>query len=1656
MILYRAMSRRCIPKTPTSGRVPALLVLCLFASAPGRPQVWTSIGPSQVAGTNGPTGQITSLAVDPADPNHWLLASGAGGVWESRNSGGNWVPLTDSQPTLAIGSVAFAPSDSRTIYAGTGNANYGSRAHAGQGILKSTDGGASWTMLGVSTFRATSVGVIRVDPANADIAVAVTSRANSGRNDEQFANGSRPPAFGVHRSTDGGATWTRTLDGESTTLETDPTDFNNQFTAISLPVTFGSYSVPVPPAPRGVYRSTNGGRTWAVVPGPWSGARIGRIVLAIAPSNRNTLYVSVQGADQRLHGLYRTDSAWAVTPTWVQVPTNGNWSVSGTSYADYCGSTCTSTHLLSVDPVDPNTVYAGGVSLWRCDNCSTAPTWTDIGSTAHAGQRCIAWSGDRLIACTDGGVFSRSTRIGPWQSNNQGLQVTRFSGGALHPTDPNIAAGGTLDNGLAFWTGSGVWQAGPAYDGEVAFSSTRPGRDIMVSTDTRIFRTTDAGQTFSRADGGFDRTGWDGGFLPVKKCPANDDVFLSGARRIQRTNSFFSGVTVSWSANGPIGDPITAIAFAAADSECLTYAYGTSSGRIFMTMDGGGTWSDLDTARRLPVRTINSLAFEPADASVLYAGLSGFDQSTTKRGHLFKTTNATSAAPEWENVSPGANLPINAVIVDPAKPDSVYVGTDLAVWHSPNGGQSWQFLGPSSGLPNVPVFDLQINPATKRIVAFTFGRGAWALDWQATSPSGPPVSFPVAPSLQATLSTAFSYQLAASGTPPFSWSIVAGALPPGLVLLPSGEIAGTPLSAGAYTFTAVVTDASLGMASRQFTLNVGTAGTVPVWTNIGPAPLLQGHYAALQEVYNAGRVASVATDPSDPTHWLVGFGNGGIWETRDAGVTFRPIADSAPTQAIGAVAFSRSNPRIIYAGTGEATSPTVTKGGLGMLKSTDGGRTWSLLAASTFARASVRWVRVHPGNPDIVLATVSRGGFGRDYQYGAPGSPPFGVVKSSDGGANWARTLAGFVTALEVDPANFNNQYAAVGEIGSPTGVNNDAPGSVPNGVYRSADGGQTWARIAGPWVNSTTSRFVTGRVELAIAPSNSNVLYASVAEPGTGSSLVGLYRTDNAWAPTPTWVRIPTDGTGDPDYCDRGCHYTHVISVDPVDENILFAGGSTIYRCSECGASPVWTEVADKHGVHHDQHAMAWAGSRMIVGSDGGVWSTADRGDSWQNHNESISTNQFMSGDIHPTDPDFMLGGLRDSSVTVRSGSVWSLPISRAPIWGEAEVAISSSRPYTDWMGAGPNASVLRTKDGDWTHTPASAGIDTTAANFVPPVRKCPGNDDVFLTGTNRVYRTDDFFNSTAPSWVPNSPAGLPNQPGSPATILSIAYFPSDTACNTYAYGTRGGRVQLTRDGGKTWVDVDPARNLPARPVNWLAFDPADSNVLYAALSSFDSGTPGKPGHVFKTVNAAAASPVWTNISPPQDQPFNVIAVDPVNPRLLFAGSDTGLWRSNDAGATWLRQGPDMGMPNAPVNDIKINPATGRTVVFTYGRGAFTLGPELVANGCSPGSSVVYAGEGSATRFMANVRGTNLAGVKRYWEDGPATGAKRQPPSKLSGVEVKVSGVSAAVYSISPVQVTFRMPDGIVGRIAIQIFRDGVPSNIIDGARCFQVAQRY
>ena len=275
----------------------------------------------------------------------------------------------------------------------------------------------------------------------------------------------------------------------------------------------------------------------------------------------------------------------------------------------------------------------------------------------------------------------------------------------------------------------------------------------------------------------------------------------------------------------------------------------------------------------------------------------------------------------------------------------------------------------------------------------------------------------------------------------------------------------------------------------------GHPGTINGWIFAGPEPINSGQTVPASNV--TGRITSLAVDPSSPNHWYAGTAFGGVWETTSAGASWSPKMDGVETLTIGALAIAPSSNQIIYAGTGESVLST-SYPGRGILRSADAGNTWTLVGESTFKGMSFSEIRVHPTDSQTLMATTtfSPGG-GRSS--GTPGVQPYGVYRSATGGDAWQKVLPTAASAsaaasdLEVDPGNFNNQFAALSNsFGNLSG--SPATDSV-SGVYRTLNGGDSWAKVTGPWDNTTNFPGGIGRIEMAMSPADPNVLYVSIQD---------------------------------------------------------------------------------------------------------------------------------------------------------------------------------------------------------------------------------------------------------------------------------------------------------------------------------------------------------------------------------------------------------------------------------------------------------------------------------------------------------------------------------------------------------------------------------
>ncbi|HLJ17143.1 MAG TPA: hypothetical protein VKV15_21800 [Bryobacteraceae bacterium] len=761
------------------------------------------------------------------------------------------------------------------------------------------------------------------------------------------------------------------------------------------------------------------------------------------------------------------------------------------------------------------------------------------------------------------------------------------------------------------------------------------------------------------------------------------------------------------------------------------------------------------------------------------------------------------------------------------------------------------------------------------------------------------------------------------------------------------------------------------------------------WTNLGPAPETGGQIGQTNGTRSmSGRIAAIAVDPTNSSHWYIGAAGGGVWSTSNAGSTWTALTDAQVSLSMGALAIPSGNHSIVYAGTGEGNNGGDNFAGQGLLKSIDGGSTWTVLGTSVFANTSFNGLLTSSDGSTLIAATNP--GFSGILAFGSfPNAPPTGIYRSTDGGNTWSLRVTGDGSALAVDPTNFANQYAALGNQFGAAGV---------NGLYRSADSGNTWTHVAGPWGTGAS----VGRIAVAIAPSDRNTMYVAVQNASTGTAfggLLGLWKTSNAFAVTPTFTQISAaatdDGSGthgfcgwDPAFSSPGnqCWYGLVMAVDPANSASLYAGGIALWKFNGTTWTEVSKTVADpNHGIHVDQHALVFTGTTLLAGNDGGIWSSADGGTTWSDNNTNLSTLQPYYGSVNPGTGGFMVtNGMQDNAsalTTSMSAGPW------ASLWfGDGGgTAISNTQKFAL---SSQNQTIVRTTDGGTTVLLANQGIPTASQmNFEGNLVKCPSNDDILLTGSDRPFKVTNFFSTgiigTAPNqqvntnWADNTgPVGVQTNGNN---IRAIAFAPSDTTCRTYAFGDNDGFGLLTQDGGTNWNRID--FSLPCRPLSAMAFDPANPNTLYVTVQSYNAviptGCSNIPGHIFKSTNALSASPTFTNISPPVDVPFDSIVVDPGGP--IYAGSDFGLWVSTNAGTTWSQMGPATGMPNVPVYDLKIG--NGSLVAFTHGRGAFLFTQSgastvTVTNVSSSTANGVY-GVGAAISIQVTFSGVvNVTGT--------------------------------------------------------------------------------
>jgi Dockerin type I domain len=665
---------------------------------------WRSLGPNGIydAGSgyfgSGPmldAGRVTAVAPSPNSSNLYI-GTASGGVWRSI-AGAYWTPLTDTQCNLTTGALSLDAADPNVIYAGTGEYNIQS---SGCGILRSTDGGASWTQLGASAFAGvtyTSSNGTPMGSGYAALGKIIVSRPAGGSVSNTVLIAASN--VGIYRSTNGGSTWSYLLSGATASIVGHSTKAGVIFAGNS--------------GKSAVYKSADNGATWTALPAMPSidVTKIRRIELAVTPAAPDLVYALVGGTDRKFLGLFVWNDA---TASWTALAANGLYT--GLARGDF-GAQTEYDLAIAVDPRNASRVYVAGLRAFR--STDGGATFTNMGLEIHCDWHTIVIdprNPDILYAGTDGGVFVSADVGNSWISRNGGLTITQYYPGISAAPDGSRILGGSQDNGTHLYTGSTYWNGFVGGDGGyTAINYAQP--SIMYAesqwdpnsggADLLRFN----GTTFALRTSGISATDRASFIPPYVIDPVTPTTLYFGTQRLYKTtNEGTLWTPISLDLTKGVGSIMT---IAVAKSDPLTIYTGSNDGQAVVTRDGGLSYTAISTG--LPNRAITRIAVDPADATHALLTVSGFGS-----GHVFETTNAGST---WKDISTGlVDAPANAVAFVPGV--GIMIGTDVGVFQASSPGAVWGAA--PAGIPNVIVQDLIYVPAAKMVLAGTYGRGMYA------------------------------------------------------------------------------------------------------------------------------------------------------------------------------------------------------------------------------------------------------------------------------------------------------------------------------------------------------------------------------------------------------------------------------------------------------------------------------------------------------------------------------------------------------------------------------------------------------------------------------------------------------------------------------------------------------------------------------------------------------------------------------------------------------------------------------------------------------------------------------------------------------------------------------------------------------------------
>jgi photosystem II stability/assembly factor-like uncharacterized protein len=685
------------------------------------------------------------------------------------------------------------------------------------------------------------------------------------------------------------------------------------------------------------------------------------------------------------------------------------------------------------------------------------------------------------------------------------------------------------------------------------------------------------------------------------------------------------------------------------------------------------------------------------------------------------------------------------------------------------------------------------------------------------------------------------------------------------------------------------------------------------WRGIGP--------------FRGGRAVAVAGVPGSPNVFYFGAAAGGVWKTIDAGATWKPIFDAEKASSIGAIAVARSNPDILYVGTGEANMRGDVSWGGGVFKSIDAGKTWTDLGLTDTRQIGA--LIVDPVDPNIVLVAAVGHAFGPNTQRG--------VFRSTDGGKSWNRVLyknelTGAID-LAADPHNSKIIYAALWQVRrQPWNFSSGGPGS---GLYRSMDGGLTWSQLTAHGLPEG----ILGRIDIAISAVDSHRIYAMIeAKEG------GLYRSDDAGT---QWHRVSEDGR-----VRQRAWYFSKIYADPNAIDTVYALNTGMLRSIDGGKT--FNLVSATHGDHHALWIDPNNSNSLINANDGGASISLDGGNTWSTQ-DNQPTGQFYHVATDNRFPYYIYGAQQDNSNLAiasfddegvigprdwypagggESGFVVPDPRNPNIIYSDAE------NQYARFDFRSQQSQNISPDPIDNSGHPASELEHRF--NWTSPLMLSPHDPDALYAASEVLWKSTDH----GMSWKIISPDLTRNDKtkqsasGGPLTkdITSVEYYDTIFALaesplrkGNLWLGTDDGLVQMTEDDGVHWRNVTPAAMPAWSTVSMTEPSHFDATVAYIAVDRhrLDDIAP----YAWKTADSGKS---WVSIAAglPTGAVVHVVREDPARRGLLYAGTELGVFLSFDDGAHWSPL--QRGLPVTPIHDLTVHGDD--LVAATHGRGFWIL----------------------------------------------------------------------------------------------------------------------